>query len=48
MLSLSLGSAYALVRAGDIPSLKVGSRWVIPRRPFHAWLDSVAVPAIHH
>jgi excisionase family DNA binding protein len=41
LLSLSRGTAYALVRAGTIPALRLGSRWVIPRGRFHAWLDSL-------
>ena len=41
LLSLSLGSAYALVRTGDIPAKKLGGRWVVPRRRFHDWLDNL-------
>jgi excisionase family DNA binding protein len=41
MLSLSTGSTYALVRAGEIPAKKMGARWVIPKRRFHAWLDGL-------
>lgn len=41
MLSLSLGTAYTLARAGDIPAKKMGGRWVIPKRRFHAWLDDL-------
>jgi excisionase family DNA binding protein len=41
MLSLSLGSTYQLVRAGQIPAKKMGGRWVIPKRRFHAWLDDL-------
>lgn len=40
MLSLSLGITYGLVRDGTIPSIRAGGRWLIPRRAFHAWLDS--------
>ena len=40
LLSLSLGSTYALVRAGRIPAKKIGARWVIPKRRFHSWLDA--------
>ena len=40
MLSLSLGGTYALLRSGDIPGLKLGGRWVVPKRRFHAWLNS--------
>ncbi|MEH0841903.1 helix-turn-helix domain-containing protein [Micromonospora sp. CPCC 205711] len=39
LLSLSLGSTYALVRDGEIPARKLGGRWVIPKKRFHAWLD---------
>lgn len=39
LLSLSLGSTYALVREGEIPARKLGGRWVIPKKRFHAWLD---------
>jgi len=41
LLSLSRGTAYALVRDGTIPALRLGSRWVVPRARFHAWLDSL-------
>jgi excisionase family DNA binding protein len=40
MLALNLGGTYRMVRKGDIPSRKLGGRWVIPRRAFHEWLDS--------
>jgi excisionase family DNA binding protein len=39
MLSLALRTTYSLVRAGEIPALKMGARWVVPKRRFHAWLD---------
>lgn len=39
LLSLSRGSAYALVRDGTIPAHRLGNRWVISRARFHAWLD---------
>jgi excisionase family DNA binding protein len=38
LLSLSRGTAYALVRDGTIPALRLGGRWIIPRARFHAWL----------
>ncbi len=41
MLSLSLGGTYQLVRDGTIPALKLGGRWVIPRKRFHTWLDGL-------
>jgi excisionase family DNA binding protein len=45
LLSLSRGSAYALVRDGTIPALRLGGRWVVPRARFHAWLDSLVEEA---
>jgi excisionase family DNA binding protein len=42
MLSLSVGSAYTLVRSGQIPAERLGRRWVVPRSRFHAWLDGAA------
>ncbi|MET7749330.1 helix-turn-helix domain-containing protein [Micromonospora sp. NPDC005367] len=39
LLSLSLGSTYALVREGEIPARKLGGRWVIPKKRFHEWLN---------
>ena len=40
LLGLSPGSTYALVRAGEIPALRVGGRWIVPKRRFHRWLDA--------
>ena len=31
---------YAALQDGEIPARKVGSRWVISRERFHAWLNS--------
>jgi excisionase family DNA binding protein len=45
LLSLSLGGTYELVRDGTVPALKLGGRWVIPKKRFHAWLESCMVPA---
>ena len=41
ILSLSLGSTYALVRSGEIPGMKLGGRWVIPKGRLHRWLDEL-------
>ncbi|MFC0527225.1 helix-turn-helix domain-containing protein [Phytohabitans kaempferiae] len=46
LLSISVSSAYALVRSGGIPAERLGRRWVIPRNRFHAWLDGDNAPAI--
>jgi excisionase family DNA binding protein len=45
LLRLSLGSTYALIRDGSIPAKKMGARWVIPKKRFHAWLDECVAPA---
>jgi excisionase family DNA binding protein len=46
MLSLSRGSTYNLIRSGDIPALKLGGRWVIPKRRFHTWLDNLPTASV--
>jgi excisionase family DNA binding protein len=40
LLGLGLGLTYSLVRNGTIPARKLGSRWVIPRAAFRAWLNT--------
>ena len=42
MLHLNLGGTYALIRAGEIPAMKLGGRWAVPKHRFHAWLDGHA------
>lgn len=37
MLGISTGKAYRLVRDGEIPSLKIGHRYVILRQAFMYW-----------
>jgi len=39
MLGIARGKAYEHVRAGDIPSIRMGRRLLVPRARFHAWLD---------
>ncbi|WP_344023336.1 helix-turn-helix domain-containing protein [Pseudonocardia kongjuensis] len=39
MLGVARGVAYEQVRNGEIPAIRVGRRWLIPRNRFHAWLD---------
>lgn len=41
MLNLNLGGTYALIRSGDIPAIKLGGRWAVPKKRFHAWLDDL-------
>ncbi|MGI8816415.1 MAG: helix-turn-helix domain-containing protein [Pseudonocardia sp.] len=42
LLNLSRGVAYQHVREGLIPATRVGRRWLVPRKRFHAWLDGKA------
>jgi excisionase family DNA binding protein len=41
MLALNLGGTYTLIRSGEIPALKLGGRWIVPKARFHAWLDNL-------
>jgi excisionase family DNA binding protein len=41
LLGLALSGTYTLIREGTIPAIKMGSRWLIPKTRFHAWLDGV-------
>lgn len=43
LLSLSLGSTYTLIRSGEIPAIKLGGRWAVPKKRLHEWLN--ALPA---
>lgn len=42
-LGISRGLAYSLVREGSIPSIRLGKRWVVPRRRLLALVDGDAV-----
>lgn len=39
LLGIARGVAYEAVRNGSIPATRVGRRWLVPRKRFHAWLD---------
>ena len=39
MLRLHLNSVYSLLKSGEIPGLRAGHKWLIPKRRFDAWLD---------
>jgi excisionase family DNA binding protein len=41
LLGLALGGTYTLIREGTIPAIKMGGRWVVPKKRFHAWLDGL-------
>jgi excisionase family DNA binding protein len=45
LLSLSFGGTYELVRQGEIPATKMGTRWIIPKQRFHSWLDGLVEEA---
>ncbi len=42
LLGISRATAYAMLRAGEIPARRIGSRWIIACRRFNAWLDGEA------
>lgn len=37
-LRISIPTAYKLVHSGEIPSLKVGGRYLVPREEFRIWV----------
>jgi excisionase family DNA binding protein len=39
LLGISRATAYALLRTGDIPARRIGSRWIIACRRFDLWLQ---------
>lgn len=39
LLGISRGSAYTHVRTGEIPSITIGGRIVVPRRAIETLLD---------
>lgn len=39
LLGIARNNAYEHVRSGDIPSIRMGRRYLIPRERFHAWLN---------
>ena len=45
LLGVARGVAYDNVRNGLIPAVRVGRRWLVPRRRFHAWLDATSSAA---
>ena len=45
MLGISRASTYVLLKTGEIPARRLGSRWIIPRLRFHEWLDTMPLGA---
>jgi len=41
-LGVSRGTAYEYVQSGEIPAIRLGRRWLVPRTRFHAWLNGKA------
>ena len=39
LAGIGLNQMYAGIRRGEIPSIRVGNRILLPRRAFLAWLD---------
>jgi len=39
LLDISRATAYARLASGEIPARRIGTRWIIARRRFDAWLD---------
>jgi excisionase family DNA binding protein len=39
LLGLNLGGTYALIHEGTIPAIRMGGRWLVPKKRFHDWLD---------
>jgi excisionase family DNA binding protein len=40
LLGISRATTYALLRRGEIPARRIGSRWIIACKRFDSWLDS--------
>lgn len=39
LLGCSRSVTYDGVRRGEIPAVRMGRRWFVPRDRFHAWLN---------
>lgn len=39
VLGISLTSAYELMHEKDFPSIKIGSRIIVPKDKFREWID---------
>jgi len=44
LLGISRGLAYELARTGQLPSLRLGRRVVVPRAALLTWLERAARP----
>ena len=41
-LEIGLASAYAIIKDGTIPSIKIGRKYIVPRVRFERWLVGTA------
>ena len=39
VLGIAISSAYELMHEKDFPSIRIGSRLVVPKEKFSAWVD---------
>lgn len=39
-LGLSVSITYRLIRDGRLPAIRIGRRWVVPRRALEHWLET--------
>ena len=42
-LGIGMNKAYELVNTGRIPSIRVGNRYLIPKRALEHWLNQCAL-----
>ena len=47
VLGISRAGAYELVRSDGFPTLKIGSRIVVPKEKFIQWIDEKTAEAAH-
>ena len=41
-LGIGINQAYEACERGDLPNIRLGKRWIIPRVAFEAWLIDCA------
>ncbi len=46
VLGLSRISVYTALRAGEIPSIRLGKRFVLPRAAIQRWLEGAGKPIV--
>ena len=47
VLGISRAGAYELVKGKGFPALKIGSRIVVPKEKFIAWVDEKTSETVH-